>query len=89
MVVIAHISHENDLLTLAKKHAEKFSYFDTREFNSAIFVNRAYTHVERILSKASGRRENTNRVRAARVNNGEFVKPPIHLRGTRACRSRR
>lgn len=48
-----------------------------------------YTTYLNTLSKAPGRRENMNRIRAVRVNNGEFVKPPIHLRGTRACRSRR
>lgn len=58
----------------------------TRPYLSIVHI---YTACRGTLSEAPGRRENTNRVRGARVNNGEFVKPPIHLRGTRACRSRR
>lgn len=87
--VVADISRENDFLK-PKARGEILIFRYAGTFNSAIFVNRAYAHTWSALSKAPGRRrENTNRVRAARVNNGEFVKPPIHLRGTRACRSRR
>lgn len=54
-IVVAHISHENDLLTLAKRHAEKFSYFDTREFNPAISVNRVRKHTWRTYTLEGAR----------------------------------
>lgn len=49
--VVAEISHENDSLR-QKAHGEILIFRYAGALNPAMFVNRAYTHVEHVLEGA-------------------------------------